>query len=284
MKKFTLYLSALMLVASVLELQAQVCTFAGQECCGEGITNFQLNGTPAINRTSTVNENAGFTNTGVTAAVAAGQTYNFSVTFPLEGNIVNCNTYNFKIYIDYNHNNLLTDVGEEAASLADVPNGTHTGSFTVPSSALSGNTYMRVMMKMAATSLTGGFCGHTAITPCNVPADGIGFHGEVENYTLNITSTAGIPSYADGPQFFISPFPVNDMVNVYFSLRETSGVSFAVYNMLGRRVYATGTSSMAAGAHATTIGLIEMNITEKGIYFFEMSAGGKKMVQRLVIL
>src|SRR6188474_787222 len=107
MRKITTLL-ALMLAASLLETQAQVCVFAGEECCGEGITNFQLNGTPAINRTSTVNENAGFTNTGVSSAVVAGQTYNYSVTLPLEANIVNCNTFNFKIYIDYNHDNSLT--------------------------------------------------------------------------------------------------------------------------------------------------------------------------------
>ncbi|HLG35095.1 MAG TPA: GEVED domain-containing protein, partial [Bacteroidia bacterium] len=159
MKKITKLLLALMFITSMHETHAQVCTFPGAECCGEGITNFQLNGTPAINRTSTVNENGGFTNTGLTTTVVSGQTYNFSVTFPLENNIVNCNTYNFKIYIDYNQNNLLTDAGEEAVSLANVETGTQTGSFTIPTTALIGNAYMRVMMKMAFASLSGGSCG-----------------------------------------------------------------------------------------------------------------------------
>src|SRR5436853_4779708 len=166
MTKITTLL-ALILAASLHQAQAQVCVFTGEECCGEGITNFQLNGIPAINRTSTVNENGGFTNTGISTAVVAGQTYNYSVTFPLEQPIVDCNTYNFKIYIDYNHDNSLTDPGEEAVSLSNIVTGTHTGSFTIPATASTGNTYMRVMMKMAANSLSGGICGHSPITPCN---------------------------------------------------------------------------------------------------------------------
>ena len=193
---------------------AQVCTFTAQECCGEGITHFQLNGTPAINRTSTVTENGGFTNTGLSTTVVAGMTYAYSVTFPVENNVVNCNTYNFRIYVDYNHNDLLTDPGELVDSLDNVPNGTYFGSFTIPVSALSGDAYMRVMMKMAASSLSGGLCGHTPVTPCNSPADPVGFHGEVENYTLKIIPATGLSESQWHSPILISPNPASDRLKV----------------------------------------------------------------------
>ncbi len=212
--KISTCLLFLMIVFSPLVTPAQICTFPGAECCGEGITNFQLDGTPAINRTSTVTENAGFTNTGVTTTVVRGQTYNYSITFPVEGNIVNCNTYNVKIYIDYNQNNLLTDTLEEAVSLSDVQTGTHTGSFTIPDSAMTGAAYMRVMMKMSVASLSGGTCGHSALTPCDVPADPVGFHGEVENYTLDITTPVGFEKLKANSAFTIYPNPASDVINI----------------------------------------------------------------------
>jgi len=285
MKKITNLLLSLMIILSLSKAHAQVCTFAGGECCGEGITNFQLNGTPAINRSSTVNENGGFTNTGLTSAVVLGQSYNFSVAFPLEGNIVNCNTYNFKIYIDYNHNDLLSDAGEEVVFLANVPNGTHTGSFTIPTTALVGNTYMRVMMKMAATSLSGGSCGHTPITPCNIPPDGIGFHGEVENYTLDITSSTGIANNSEAAvPFTVYPNPASSNLIVYFNLAEPSEVSVNIYNVLGEKISVITSSLKGKGNNSFNINLPENNITEAGVYFIEMKTENKIAVRRFVIL
>ena len=284
MKKITKLLLALMFITSMHETHAQVCTFPGAECCGEGITNFQLNGTPAINRTSTVNENGGFTNTGLTTTVVSGQTYNFSVTFPLENNIVNCNTYNFKIYIDYNQNNLLTDAGEEAVSLANVETGTQTGSFTIPTTALIGNAYMRVMMKMAFASLSGGSCGHSAVTPCNIPADPIGFHGEVENYTLNITSTVGMVNHAEAPLFSVYPNPASANLLVYFYLPEPSDVSVNIYNILGEKIHVVPSAAKGKGNNSFTINFAETNISGAGVYFLEMQAGNKRTVQRFIVL
>lgn len=262
-----------------------VCTFAGGECCGEGITNFQLNGTPAINRTSTVNENAGFTNTGITTTVAKGQTYNMSITFPLENNIVNCNTYNVKIYVDYNQNGLLTDAGEDAVSLSNVLTGTHTASFMIPTSALTGNAYMRVMMKMAQTSLTSppGNCGHSLLTPCNVPADPIGFHGEVENYTLNITGGNGISENvfsSVATTIFPNPFSTNTAIS--YTLTSPSLVSLEVYNILGEKVTTLINSEMqSAGDHEYNLDN-ENNSLEEGIYFVKFSVGDKTGTQKLI--
>ncbi|GDX53508.1 hypothetical protein LBMAG27_25550 [Bacteroidota bacterium] len=261
-------------MVSLNNTKAQICTFAGEECCGEGITNFQLNGTPAINRTSTVNENGGFTNTAVTATVIKGQAYNYSVTFPIEDNIVNCNTFNFKIYIDYNQNDLLTDAGEEVASLSSVANGTYTGTFTIPTSAATGNAYMRVMMKMASTSLSGGFCGHTDITPCNIPADPVGFHGEVENYTLNITGASGLTNITSGVNDFqVYPNPAND--DIIIDLPPLCmNCQLEISNTLGQVLYSEFTDQKSK--------TINLQFLKQGVYFVTLKNEYWNEVKRIV--
>jgi len=276
MKKITTFLLSLMIIVSLHKTHAQICTFAGGECCGEGITNFQLNGTPAINRSSTVNENGGFTNTGITTAVVIGQAYNYSITFPLENNIVNCNTYNLKIYVDYNHNDLLTDAGEEVVSLSDVPNGTHTGSFTIPAATLTGNAYMRVMMKMAATSSSGGNCGHTAITPCNLPADPVGFHGEVENYTLNITASTGIENLEkqNGVTIYPNPFSSETILKTNVNLNNAT---LTVYNSFGQTV------KQIKNINGQTVTLSRDNLAS-GMYFIRLTQDNQVIATKKLII
>jgi hypothetical protein len=106
-----------------------------------------------------------------------------------------CGTTNFTsglaIFIDLNHNGLLTDAGEKvysngaAANINCVPATTVTGTITIPASALTGNTLMRVISQESAAG--------NSITPCNT---GFGW-GEVEDYIVNIvpaTPCAGTPS------------------------------------------------------------------------------------------
>lgn len=93
-------------------------------------------------------------------------------------------TYNeyWKVWIDYNHDGTFQEPGEVAfeQSVPAPPNGTNTldvvGSLTIPATALTGPTRMRVTMKQ----------GTVAPTPCETIAN-----GEVEDYTLNIIPAAG---------------------------------------------------------------------------------------------
>ena len=282
MKKITSKLFILLFVIVGFNVFAQTpCTFAGAECCGEGITNFQLTGgTASINRSSSVNENGGFTTTGVTTTVEKGQTYNYSITFPLEGPAVSCNTYNAKIYIDFNHNGILTDTGEEVVSLSNKANGTHTGIFMIPSSAMTGNAYMRVMMKMAATSLSGGFCGHSAITACNNPPDLIAFHGEVENYTLNITGTSGINELDENLLLLNAfPNPFSGSTVISYTLNDKMPVVLEVYNILGERTDVLVNETQTMGEYKFNF---QSKTSANGVYFIKFSAGNKVYTQKLV--
>jgi hypothetical protein len=143
---------------------------------------------------------------------------------------------------------------------------------------------MRVMMKMAATSLSGGFCGHAPITPCNNPPDGIGFHGEVENYTLNITSSVGVAEQNVVRGFLVYPNPVSTNVSVSFYLDAPVTVSANIYNLLGKKISSVPETARAMGKHSLRLGIAEMNIADNGIYYIELIAGNKKTTGRFTVL
>jgi len=113
--------------------------------------------------------------------------YTISITHTRDAVIFPDARNNIRVWIDYNNNGTLDDAGETVVSFDQQTFGTTTGSFTVPTTATLGNTRMRVTIKMSDDA------GHTLPTPCDNPPDPLGYHGEFEDYTVNIIdSTAGV--------------------------------------------------------------------------------------------
>lgn len=81
-------------------------------------------------------------------------------------------TYGFAVFIDYNQNGSFSDAGEVVFNTTAYANSAN-GSFTIPSSALTGSTGMRVVANFYNNNPSGDYCA-TGIT------------GEFEDYTLNI--------------------------------------------------------------------------------------------------
>jgi PKD repeat protein len=103
--------------------------------------------------------------TALTTNLTRGQSANVSLT----PGFVSGSYYEYwKIWIDYNKNGSFDDSGENVYSGSGKT--AKSGSFTVPTSALTGNTRMRVTMKY-----------QSAPTSC-----GTFTYGEVEDYTANI--------------------------------------------------------------------------------------------------
>jgi hypothetical protein len=108
--------------------------------------------------------------THLVAHLTRGKTVNVSLTPGFTGSSY---TEYWKIWIDYNHDYDFLDAGEEVFSGSG--SSVVTGSFTVPCSAIIGDTRMRVSMKYGSYP-----------TPCETFS-----YGEVEDYTVNITSGTG---------------------------------------------------------------------------------------------
>ena len=129
--------------------------------------------------TGTGNQYANFTGSVSAPFVYAGLSQNFSIE------VGNCNGTNLgntavKIYIDFNHNYSFADPGEEVyfsglTPITSVPASVINGSFTVPGTALTGLTRMRVVLQQ------GGSVSATTINPC-----GAYNYGETEDYLVSI--------------------------------------------------------------------------------------------------
>ena len=141
------------------------CASKGTSTSFEYINNVTIG---TINNTSGNNSGYGnFTNlsTNLTSGAAAtiSLTPGFTSTSYAEY---------FTVYIDYKHDGLFTDAGDLVLEV----NGstTVTGSFTVPTTALTGPTRMRVQMQYGAYETN----------PCATYS-----YGEVEDHTVNITGS-----------------------------------------------------------------------------------------------
>ena len=183
---------------------AQWCTPTGAAAYSSnmpGITNVTLN---TINRTSTAIENSAnnYTNTGQSTTLSKGTQYTISITHTRDAVVFPNVQNNIRVWIDYNQDGQLDDPGETVVSLDLQTFGTTTANFTVPLTALSGNTRMRVTAKMSAQG------GHTFPTPCNIPADPGGYHGELEDYNLTITGSSAVEEFNVINSLSLFPSPI----------------------------------------------------------------------------
>jgi chitodextrinase len=167
----------------------------------------------------------------------------------------------FRIWIDFNQDGDFEDSGELVFSKSKTKTATVSGNLIIPTTALIGSTRMRVSMKY-----------NVLPNPCEIFS-----YGEVEDYTVNLTSgaTAKIASTnevttAKGTtnnlemsrlSFKLYPNPVKEEV-IYISDID-SNPNYIIYNMMGVAV--------AKGILDTK----EINLGQlvRGIYILELNDG-----------
>ncbi len=220
------------------------------------ITNVTFN---TINRTTAASLKELYVNTGVTTNVTKGQTYNFSMTYTQDQSI--CTVYAIRVYIDWGRDGSFTNVGTDLPiSLSGQTATTITGTITVPLTASTGTTRMRVCMKMDG-------CGHTAIDPC-VPPENFGWHGEIEDYSLNVGAT-GIQEMNELIGFNVFPNPVSTSATITVHsdvIKNNSDLSFFVYDVVGQEVTSQRISSEST--------VFDRQNLPKGVYFYKLQGSG----------
>ncbi|MCU0285488.1 MAG: agmatine deiminase family protein [Acidobacteria bacterium] len=138
----------------------QYCASTGNDWSDEWIARVQVG---TMDNSSGA---AGYTNfTSKTANLTRSASVSVSLTPGYGGSQY---TEYWRIWVDYNRDSDFVDTGEQV--LSKYGKGLRTGTFTVPSSALTGTTRMRVSMKYGAYP-----------TSCETFT-----YGEVEDYTANI--------------------------------------------------------------------------------------------------
>jgi PKD repeat protein len=145
---------------TVNEVSIEYCTASGNNQNYEYINTVSVG---SINNTSGASGYSDFTS--ISATITKGNSVSVALTPGFTGSSY---TEYWRIWIDYNNDGDFGDTGEQVFSSSG--SSTRTGSFTVPTSATSGSTRMRVIMRY------GGYpssCGTFT-------------YGEVEDYTVNI--------------------------------------------------------------------------------------------------
>ena len=284
MKKFTLIAS---LLFSAFMAEAQ-CSFTSPPYASTqpGITNFRM---ANVNRNSAnIEGNNALVITGQTMTLTIGQTYSLGITSTndlVNGPPLTGAPQHLRVYVDFNKNTTFTDAGETAYSFdyitftpTTAANATYTTAVavTVPSTVTPGASKLRVTAKM------GPVAGHTPPTPCNVPADPLGYHGEMEEYNVVFVTAASVKE-ANTTSFINSavfPNPTTNNLNVSFGMTESNTVSVQLFDVTGKLVN-TLMENQNLKADSYTF-KYDLNTSPNGIYFVKISSGSYYTYHKVV--
>ncbi len=223
------------------------CTSSATTTTDERIGKVQFG---TINNAST--GTAGYENfTAISTNAVPGTAYAITIT-PFWSSTVW--TEGYAVWIDYNNNGLFTDAGELVFSKATSTVTPATGTVTIPAGTALGSKRMRVSMKYNAIPTS---CGSYT-------------YGQVEDYTVNITSVArGIESNQESLNINLYPNPVQDILNIS-SVEENA--TYRVLNVLGQEV--------AKGKIEN--GSISVSNINTGNYLLEVSSNGQTAIKRFI--
>ncbi len=239
------------------------CASKGNSVADEWIQRVQVG---TINNNS--GANAGYGNfTSLSTGIARGVSTTITITPGWRAT-----TYNegYAVWIDYNQDGDFIDAGELVYSRAITTTTPVSGAFTIPATATLGNTRMRVSMKYNGVP-----------TACETFS-----FGEVEDYTININSSAGVTaptSIAEGEiiaSVSLYPNPTSQEATVRVQLAEQADVSIALTDLNGRGLF----SETVKGAEGQFEFTIQVGNFAKGLYFVNVVTSlGEKKVVRLII-
>ena len=239
------------------------CTSAGSRVTYEWIDYVSFGGI-----TNSTGANGGYGDfTSQVATVTPGNTYQLVVSAGFSGTAYN---EHFTVWIDFNRDGDFADAGEEVTTGNSSSAGNRTADVTIPSNAVLGNTRMRVSMKYNAKS-----------TPCEADLG----DGEVEDYTVNITSsTSGFNLSSanvsvDGEpienrefvELVAYPNPASDFIQVRLA-SKAENTTYRISNSVGR--------VMQAGYLNNN--LLDISEFSAGMYILEVHDGQKSFTTKLV--
>ncbi|MBU4539157.1 MAG: M4 family metallopeptidase [Weeksellaceae bacterium] len=195
-----------------------------------------------INNTST--GTAGYEDfTAQIADVNKGTAYTITITPKWTST-----TYNegYAVFIDYNGDGDFADAGETVFTKAASKTTPVSGSITIPATALTGNTRMRVSMKYNGIP-----------TSCETFS-----YGQVEDYTLNIKPAGTVSSLAGNTveNVNVYPNPVKDVLNI----NAKGDYSYQLISTDGKIFKDGNQSESAVNVQNLPTGMYIMKITQDG--------------------
>jgi len=184
---------------------------------------------------------------------------------------------NVVAYIDWNQDGDFSDANEEAMVWMASEPGVITGTINIPANAVLGNTRMRIYEDMPSID------GHESPNPCGYNT-GIGQHGEVEDYDIEIIEAvapigiAALEGSAIDLQV-LSGAQAEDIV-VQYQLSQAATVQLQVYDLVGRTVYQSAPVSQATGQQSLPVNLSA--VTSGQVYLLHLTVNDQRFVQKII--
>lgn len=220
------------------EVQLEYCSSNGNNTSDEYISNVTL---ADINNNSGAGSGGYSDFTNISTDLSKGENYTISVTTTWTGSLYN---EGYSVWIDFNQNGTF-ESNEQVWTQSPTTAAPVGGSFSIPSSALEGNTRMRVSMKYNAIP-----------TACESFA-----YGEVEDYTVNITGAQATCNTPAG-------LNVSNLTNNTASLNWAAVSGAVEYEV---RLKRTNTSTWSSATTANTT-VNATGLTEGAEYEFQVRA------------
>jgi hypothetical protein len=216
-----------------------------------------------LNSSYGIDDHAGYQDyTNLSVDLVQGQTYDITLSAEIEAP---WGTYEvWRVWIDYNQDNDFLDPGEKEVGYKSQQIGWETHSFTVPSTAATGATRMRVALKRSS-----------APTPCEIFP-----YGQVEDYTVNILPAKQSSEALDLLEKEIAsvvatPNPATTYSNIQFE--GFSGmVNVVVFDVTGEIIYSNyrGESKLIQ---------LDLNDWKSGLYFVRVTdVSGRTATTKLI--
>jgi hypothetical protein len=229
------------------------CSSSANSTSDERISNVKF---ADINKAST--GTTGYENfTSTIGNVVKGNTYSITIT-PYWSSIKYSEAY--AVYIDYNGDGDFADTGERAWSKTASTTSPVSGNITIPTTAITGDTRMRVIMKYS--SLPTSSCGTFD-------------YGQVEDYTLRVAASGGITSLVSDSTnnnngISVYPNPVKDVIKIKSA--SSSEFKYQLIDALGKVVQSGETRSQSINAESLL----------PGVYILSLDNGKEKTTQKII--
>ena len=224
--------------------------------CDEFINTVTLN---TINNTSTCSTGGYADYTASSTTLAKGSSYSLTVIPGTPGQTNSAYTDDeIAAWIDFNNNNNFNDPGEQVGYVLVAAGWSNVFNFTVPTTATLGNVRMRVRISYSPDG---------AIAPC-----GQSTYGEVEDYTIQISTTGGL---SENPLDAISVYPnptenelFVDLKNIAADVKrieviDLSGKVLQIISAQEGSVMKMNTSNLAQGMYQLRILSDDYSVTKR---------------------
>jgi hypothetical protein len=239
------------------------CASKGNNVNDEYISRVQFG---SINNTSG-SGNGYSDHTSISTSINPGSSATITITPTWTGTVY---SEGYSVWIDFNQDGDFNDAGEQVFTRSATTSTPISGTITIPSSAASGATRMRVSMKYNGIP-----------TSCETFT-----YGEVEDYTVNIggASVSGFAGAAAkslelNNATVVFPSPATEFTNVKIMLNSDAKVTMSIINAQGKEV-ANRTVTGQAGAMNQQF---DVKSLPAGIYLMRVTKDGVTTTKRFVV-